>query len=542
LKHPLSNDHPHTGTPLNSFPAVTPAEVQKLLSSSSLKFSPLDAFPSLVIKSCPRSFSHIISNLANLSFSQGQFPELYKIAQITPLLKKPNLNPDDVANYRPISNLHTLSKILERLALARLQPFILSSGNFNFLQSAYRKYHSTETCILKTLSDIYKSVDSGSSTLLVSLDLSAAFDTVSHDILLQRLKLSFGISGTALSWITSYLSSRSQYVCIAGHKSPTMPLLSGVPQGSVLGPLLFTVYTSPVSQLVSSFGLSHQQYADDTQIYITVHKQNHTTSLTCIESCLSSLRLWYAQNGMCINPSKSDCLLLSTTNRLHNLRTSGLSSISVSGTPVPLSDTITTLGTTIDSSLSMSQQVRSTTKACLFHLRSIKHIRHLLAEKDAALLAVAMIQSKLDYCNSMLYNTSKANIQSLQRIQNNLARLVIQPPVPTQSSTLLRQLHWLPVQHRITYKIACLTHTTLHVKQPSYLHKLLQPYQPTRSLRSSNHHLLIVPRTHLRLTDRSFHIAAPTIWNSLPGNVKCIRETKKFRTSLKTHLFNSPLK
>ena len=205
--HPLSHDLPYTGIPLGSFTPVTPSEVRRLLSSVTIKFSPHDFFPSSLIKSCPCSFSVIISNLANLSFSQGLFPTDYKTAQITPILKKPNLNPDDPANYRPISNLHTLSKILERLALTRLQPFIASSLNFNPLQSAYRRQHSTETFLVKTLSDIYKAIDSGSSTLLVALDLSAAFNTVPHDNLLQRLHHSFGITDTVLNWVKSYLSS-----------------------------------------------------------------------------------------------------------------------------------------------------------------------------------------------------------------------------------------------------------------------------------------------------------------------------------------------
>ena len=190
----------------------------------------------------------------------------------------------------------------------------------------------------------------------------------------------------------------------------------------------------------------------------------------------------------------------------------------------------------------MSNHVKLTVEACLFHLRSMKHIRHLITEEDASLLAVSLIQSKLDYCNSILYSTTQANIHSLQRIQNNLARLVIQPSLNTPSSSLLRQLHWLPVQHRIKYKIACLTHTALHAKQPSYLHELLHLYQPTRSLRSADRHLLVVPRKRLCLTNQSFHVDAPTIWNSLPVSLRYVNEMKKFRTALKAHLFDTPLK
>ena len=190
----------------------------------------------------------------------------------------------------------------------------------------------------------------------------------------------------------------------------------------------------------------------------------------------------------------------------------------------------------------MSNQVKSIVKSCNFHLRAIKHIRHLLTEQDASSLAVALVHSKLDYCNSILYNTSATDIHSLQRVQNNLARLVIQPVTLTPSSTLLRTLHWLPVQHRITYKIAALTHSTLQTKQPSYLNDLMLPYKPTRSLRSSDQRLLTIPRSHLHLTDQSFHVASPIVWNSLPLHLRLVSDTKQFRSSLKTYLFNVPAK
>jgi len=535
--NPLSHDLPHTAQPLDSFTPVTRPEVLKLLSSLNLKYSPLDAFPSSLLKQCPRSFSAIIANLANLSFSQGLFPTDYKIAQVTPILKKPNLNPDDFANYRPISNLHTLSKILERLALSRLQPFILSSTNFNVFQSAYRKFHSTETSLNKTLSDIYQSIDNGSSTLLVSLDLSAAFDTIPLDILIQRLQHSFGITGLALGWITSYLSSRSQYVCLSGHRSPTLPLLFGVPQGSVLGPLLFSTFISPVSTLVSSFGLQHQQFADDTQIYVSLDKVNPTSSQSRLESCLSALCSWFSQNGLCINPSKSESIMFSTTQGLQRLKSSGLTSVSVSDAKIPISNKITTLGVILDSSLTLSQHTQYLVKSCNFHIRALKHIRHILTTEDALTLAVSLAQSKFDYCNSLLYNTSIANQQSLQRIQNSLARIVIQPQTPTPSITLLRKLHWLPINSRVKYKIASLAHTAIHLKQPSYLHEILPMHEPIRPLRSSNQLLLSTPRTRLHLTDQSFHTAAPTIWNSLPLNIRVQPDKKQFKSSLKTHLF-----
>ena len=155
---------------------------------------------------------------------------MFKAASVTPLIKKPGLDEDSPSNFRPISNLNNISKIIERLFLARIQPHILCCPNFNQLQSAYRPHHSTETALLLSLNNIYEAADNSQPTLLVSLDLSAAFDTIDHSLLLSRLHTSFGISGTALSWLTSYLSNRSQLVRIGQSSSPSALLDSGVPK------------------------------------------------------------------------------------------------------------------------------------------------------------------------------------------------------------------------------------------------------------------------------------------------------------------------
>ena len=162
------------------------------------KSSPLDYLPTTLLKSCSDVFAPIVCTLANLSFSEGRFPTSFKLAQILPLLKKPGTDTDVPANYRPISNLNSLSKILEKLFSSRLKNHVKLSPNLNPFQSAYRQYHSTETALLKILNDVYTSVDGKKITILVSLDLSAAFDTLEHSTLLQRLENTFGVSGQTL--------------------------------------------------------------------------------------------------------------------------------------------------------------------------------------------------------------------------------------------------------------------------------------------------------------------------------------------------------
>ena len=228
---------------------------------------------------CSPVSSEIIATLANLSFKSGSFPSCFKIAQVTPLLKKPGSDKTDPSNYRPISNLTNISKILEKLFLSRIQNHLLSCPNFNQYQSAYRRNHSTETRLLSIVDNICHSADTGHSTLLVSLDLSAAFDTIDHTILLHRLSSTFGVNGHALAWIKSYLSERYQFVRCGETTSSNRSCVSGVPQGSVLGPFLFTIYVSPIAHIADSFGISQRQYADDMQFFIEVSVKTIATAV-----------------------------------------------------------------------------------------------------------------------------------------------------------------------------------------------------------------------------------------------------------------------
>ena len=310
-------DEVFSGQELCAFELATEAEIRKLISDAPSKSCKLDPLPTWFLKLCLDVLVSVITSIINKSLSSGTVPSGMKSAHVRPLLKKAGLDPENLKNYRPVSNLTYLSKLLERVVASRLEHHLSTNHLYNKMQSAYRKSHSTETALLKVTSDILEAIDSGSSCVLVLLDLSTAFDTIDHSILIQRLQGYFGITGTSLNWFRSYLSQRSQSVVIGNEKSAPLRLEYGVPQGSVLGPVLYSLYTTPLSRHVQSHNILHHFYADDSQLYnvfksLPVEVQK---SICDMEGCLETVRSWMSANKLKLNRDKTEIITFSSKYR-----------------------------------------------------------------------------------------------------------------------------------------------------------------------------------------------------------------------------------
>ena len=402
-------------------------------------------------------------------------------------------------------------------------------------QSAYRKFHSVETAPIQIKNDLLLSMEKHHVTALVLLDLSAAFDTIDHNILLTRLSSTFGICGPALDVLTSYFTNRHQFVCIDSDLSNLASLTTGVPQGSVLGPLLFSLYTTPISYLLQESATSFHLYADDTQLYISFSPKEHQDTLSHLSTTLDSVHSWLSLNRLIVNPSKTEYLLVGTKQQRAKILSS---SILFKGNILSSSETVRNLGVTFDNNLSLTKHISSVSSSSYFIICQLRQIRFSLVHNASVLLANALVTSKLDFCNSLYYGLPQSSIHRLQLIQNSLARVVC-PHIKRcdHISTTLRKLHWLPISLRITYKIALITYKSLHHQSPAYLQSLLVPYSPVRHLRSSDKLLLTVPSLKSTSGRRSFSFAAPTVWNSLPLTLHSARNLQSFRSALKTHLF-----
>ena len=257
----------HTDSNLDSFDICRPDEISKIIKASAAKSCDLDPAPTFLIKECLDVLLPHLIRLCNVSIQSGCLPLSQKTAMVMPRLKKSGLALAEIKNYRPISNLPFMSKVIEKLILTQLTRYLTANGLFPKFQSGFRRYHSTETAVLRVLSNIYSAIDQDQVSLLALLDVSAAFDTVDHGILLERLSTSYGLSGMAYTWLESYITGQAQIIHVGNRHSPPSKVLYGVPQGSVLGPVLYVLYTSDVAKLVEAFGLGAHLYADDTQLY-----------------------------------------------------------------------------------------------------------------------------------------------------------------------------------------------------------------------------------------------------------------------------------
>ena len=378
--------------------------------------------------------------------------------------------------------------------------------------------------------------DYGKVCLLNLLDLSAAFDTIDHHILLQWLEKTFGLSGTVLKWFKSYLLNRHQTVVINGSKSANCILKYGVPQGSVLGPVLFTLYTQPLVEEIMKFKLCYHFYADDTQLYGTALLNDIDDLIYRMESCIAGIKIWMSKNRLMLNDGKTEAILMGSARTLKGVDRSAMT---IADSKICFSNKVKNLGIFIDHDLSSSSHVNNLIRSMYLELRRIAKIRHLINIECAALLVTSLVLSKLDYCNSLLTGFSLEKAKKLQTVQNNAARIVLRKTKRESASPLLHALHWLPVDKRIKYKLATLCHRCLNNDAPAYLMELLKPYTPSRQLRSSSDLMtLLPPKVNLKtFGERSFSFCAPKVWNTLPKDLREIPSLDHFKRRLKTYLF-----
>ena len=461
------------------------------------------------------NLSEIFSELINLSFQSGEFPKLEKMAIVRPLLKA-GKDPEQIASYRPLYNTSYFSKVLEKTCVNQLIKHLNSFESIPANQSAYRSYHSVETAICEIYDELVIAKSSGNCTLVILLDLTAAFDTVDLDLLLGDLQR-FGVGELVLQWFESYLIGRSFKVCIDEHISEECNMPTGVPQGSILGPILFTMYTIELSHLLKSLNISCHFYADDTQLLFKISNINDT--INEVNQVFNQIKGWMDSRRLKLNIDKTECILINSRSRSHEF--TDFTHLTLGDFRIRISESVRNLGVIFDKDLSFREHMKLTKKRIIGNLINISRISKYLNKSCRMKLVRNLVLSKIDFCNFIYSGLPNIDLRTFQLLINNAVRIVWGMDRFSRERITPKCifLHILPLKARIEYKICLLAYKALKYGQPSYLNNLLNPHEQVRDLplRGEGNGRLEEPViSRANYSDRCFSYIAPRLYNSLP--------------------------
>ena len=429
-----------------------------------------------------------------------------------------------------------LSKFLEKCVLKQIKDHINNFECLPWFQSAYREFHSVETALCRVHNDLYKDKTQGECSILILLDLSAAFDTIDRELLLDDLK-ELGIDGNALQWILSYLSNRKFRVTINDIESDEGIMQFGVPQGTILGPVLFIIYTSSLQYVLKELKVSFHLYADDTQIYFRLSSNIEEDKIK-IQSISDAVDKWMKDRKLKMNAGKTKIMVIrnnrgSVSNVLGQEAFFGDSRVAVT-------EKEKNLGFVFDQTLSLVDQINKVKQKSISGLINISHISSFIDKNHRIQLVHSLVLSHIDFCNSLYYDLPNTTIHPLQMILNSAARLVVNLPRFSHAriTPICIKLHFLPVKARIEFKICLLVFKALKYGQPSYVSDLLKPYEHASSVQLRSIGRLKEPSISSRvISERCFEYHAPRLFNKLPNDVKMQLTVPAFKRKLKTHIF-----
>lgn len=524
-----------TGEPLTQFEPATEDEVLSIIIKHGIKCAPDDPIPAKVLKTTYKVFIPIWTELANLSLSQGDM-ECLKGGVLLPLIKAMDsiMDCDVYKNYRPVTNLQFLGKLIERIVKIRFDSHLIKNDLNCKNQYGYKNEHSTEMLMTKVSNDLLIACDRKTPTLLMFLDLSAAFDTVDQDKLLQILEKELGIRGVALQWFESFLKGRTQRVKIGDSYSSEETLDFGVAQGSILGPPLFNAYTRTFPDHVKfSVKFSVEGYADDHQLQkqfnlvfqIEVLGEN-------LEECFKVIDSWMQEYFLKLNATKTKIMIVAPPSIRQDIIINGTF---INGKCIRFVDCAKNLGVLFDAEMTLEDQVNKVVSSCFSTIRLLSRVKFFLESEQLNTLVCSLIFSIMDYCNALYYGLKSETIDKLQRVQNSAARLVMKVNRfdRVHMNDLFEKLHWLRVRERIVYKVLLIVHKSVNKTAPVELTEMFRFVQSDRTRK------LAINTSNGMIGQRAISVCGPKLWNALPKDLRLETSTDEFKKRLKTFLFKN---
>jgi len=508
-----------------NIPFIDEEKVRTMLSNlDASKSTGLDDLGPRFLKLSANIIYPVVHHIINLSISLSIFPDLWKSAKVSPLFKAGSKC--DVNNYRPISILPTLSKLVEKHVHDSVMQYLNHYCLLMQTQSGFRKNHSCETALVHLIDKWLKAINDGYIIGVVMIDFKKAFDLVDHSVLLNKLVL-YKCSQTTVNWFKSYLSDRKQRVNINGTMSAEKSITCGVPQGSILGPLLFLIFINDLPISLHDVINSTDMYADDTTICdIQTSKDTLKTNL---QSCLAILETWCTNNGMVLNTDKTKVLMITTPHKRARL---GENSISLTFKNVPLqsSNTEKLLGIYVNENLKWNDHVNKIKKKISTNIWLLSRIKMYIPLHARILFYKAYIQPHLDFCSVVWGGTNNTNIHKLYILQKRLCKTIFGKDYTTVSDAM-EVMSSLNIQDRIIVNKAKFMYKVSKGLVPGYITSMFEKDQTVyNNLRSSSYLNYTIPRPRIEQFKESISYSGPSIWNRIPESIRCMNTIDSFTT------------
>lgn len=480
----------------------------------------------------------LLTSIINSSIRSSTFPEAWKIARIKPLPKK--VNAVDFGDLRPVSVLPMLSKVLEKVVCSQLVTYLENNNILPSVQSGFRKAHSTSTALLDVVDNIITSQDDGMCTILVLLDFTRAFDCVNINLILSKMSY-YGFNAATVNWFHSYLSGRTQYVEIKQKDGSTncsklCAVTRGVPQGSILGPILFILYCADIVKIVKK--CKYHIYADDTQVYISFKPDEYAEALKSLNEDLERIVQWCKVHSLVLNPLKMKYLVFGTRAQLIEIGPKLTGCITIMGEQIVRVDEARNLGIIMDAELRFERHIAESIRNCFYRLKVLYKARPFLSEELRTLLVETLILSKLNYVDTVygprLFSRSE---RVIQRLQNACTRFCFDIPRRSHVTPYYNKHNILKMKARRRLHLACLMFRITMSKAPSYLYNKLEwRHERDRRIGRLCTPQLSIPHHRTSAFRGSFRYAATKCWNNIPPPIKHCTNSSTFRLRLRIFL------
>ena len=513
-----------------AFQPVTVSQISHLLHGlSGNKATGIDKISCKIIKLAAPVISDSLTLICNQAITLSSFPDEWKIARVVPLYKNGQRNIP--GNYRPISVLPVISKIMERILHDQLYNYLTKFDLFSDTQFGFRKFHSTASALLDCTNDWYINLDRKMFNLVVLIDLKKAFDTVDHQILLSKLEL-YGIKGQALNLLKSYLTNRKQKCQIKNVFSSERLIKCGVPQGSILGPLLFLLYINDLPHCLSK--TKPRLFADDTNL--TASANSVTDLEAAVNSDLENLRKWLIANKLSLNVAKTEFIIIGSKSMTKNI-SNPHPNVFIENKQIKQVYECKTLGLKIDQHLSWKGNTDEIRKKVSAGISAIRRIKPFVDQETLILIYNAIVRPYFDYCCEVWDVFSEAQSKRLQKLQNRAARIILNVNNDVEHTIALRTLGWEPLQTERKKAKAKIMYKLLNKMGPKSLTNLFS-YKSEKT----NYHLrdissgLCLPKPRTNNMKNSFMYDGAQLWNSIPKEIRESKSLSSFRKKIAAHI------